>query len=109
MFEGIAPDTRTGEAPMTLEEAANLADEAASRLGGGGNEKATVLFSLLRIAYIEKRLLPPVSTVIEVAGDVDSGPSQSPRPIRHEQSAQFPVSRPPDNHEQNPQPGTTRA
>ena len=40
---------------------------------------------------------------------VDSGPSQSPRPIRHEQSAQFAMSRSPEYHEQHSRSGTAHA
>jgi len=41
-------------------------------------------------------------------GCVDSGSSQSPRPIQHEQAAQFPVSNLPESHEQNKRPATMR-
>ncbi len=45
----------------------------------------------------------------QAAQIVDSGPSQSPRPIRHEQSAQFAMSRSPEYHEQHSRSGTAHA
>jgi YHS domain-containing protein len=63
------------------------------------------------------RFNPVSSSVLEEAIErlrtlqgviVDSGSSRSPRPIRHEQSARFPVSNSPDSREQTPQPDTTR-
>lgn len=37
-----------------------------------------------------------------------SGSSQSSRPVKHEQAAQFPVSNSPESHEQNARPITMR-